>query len=138
MPLLTRFFCRTEVRCGLFSSKSLDPGHRTSASIMASGKLARSSWISGVAKRVSPIPANEITNSFMGTILRRRPTGRGENAKAAAVEFYGKEPSCSNNSRANRVLLPKANNIVKPLDFSILREYDYWHSTEPGTVALQG
>src|ERR1017187_548239 len=55
----------TRRRCGLPANKSFAGAHLTSTSIMASGKFARSSWISGVAISVSPMPAMEMTRIFI-------------------------------------------------------------------------
>src|SRR5579862_2397279 len=52
-------------RWGLFSNNPFEPAQRTKTSIVASGKFARNSWMSGVAKIVSPMPANEMTRIFI-------------------------------------------------------------------------
>ena len=93
----------TTLRCGLFSSRSREPAHRTSASMRASGKLARNSWISGVAKRVSPMPASEITRIFMAVQARR-----------ARLDSYGRA-ICSSGAALDS---PSTNGMTIPREFT--------------------
>jgi len=50
---------------GLPSSRSFAPAHITKTSMIADGNRSRKAQISGVASKLSPMPAKEMTKIFI-------------------------------------------------------------------------
>src|SRR5438477_9315682 len=54
---------------GFPSRRSFDPAHLTNTSIVADGECSRKARTIGVAKRLSPMPAKEITRIFISELF---------------------------------------------------------------------